>query len=64
MPITDAAKEITNLIYKGYGSSTGYLFGIPPELKPAVEAVVQCALEHSTEYLKVSKREEVKDGTV
>ncbi len=55
MAIAKAAQEITDLIYKGYGSDTGYLFGIPPDLRHAVEAVVQCALDHSVEYLKAQQ---------
>ena len=58
MAITKVALEITDRIYKGYGSDSGYLFGIPPNLRHAVEAVVQCALDHSLEYQKAP--EEVK----
>lgn len=46
MAISDKAKELTECIYKGYGSETGYLFGIPPDKREAVEAIVQCTLDH------------------
>ena len=38
--VDEEAERITDLIYKAYGSGTGYLFGIPPDLRYAVEAVV------------------------
>lgn len=38
-------EEITNTLYAVYGSDTGYLFGIPPELKHAVQAIVKKAIE-------------------
>ena len=44
MAITEIAKHVTELIYKGYGSDTGYLFGLEPDKKPVVEAIVQCTL--------------------
>ena len=37
----DKAKEISDRIYRLYGSDSGYLLGIPPELKTAVEAIVK-----------------------
>lgn len=35
--------EITEAIYTAYGSETGYLFGIPPQHRQAVEAIVKLA---------------------
>lgn len=37
--------EITDEIYKRYGTNTGILFGISPELKIAVRAIVRLTLE-------------------
>lgn len=58
MAITKSAKSVTEYIFKAYGSHTGYLFGIPPHLRGAVEAVVQCALDMQEEYLMLLKEEE------
>lgn len=38
--------KITDDIYKAYGSDTGFLFGIPPNLRNAVEGVVKAVLVH------------------
>ena len=43
--ITDKAKEITNIIYNAYGSHSGYLFGLSPEQREAVEAIVQSTID-------------------
>lgn len=45
MPISPEAKAIANKIYRIYGSDSGYLFGISPDKKPLVEAVVQATIE-------------------
>jgi len=45
MAISQKAKDITERIYIGYGSDTGYLFGINPDLRYAVEGIVQCVLD-------------------
>ena len=37
-------EQITAQIYEAYGSSTGYLFGIEPKHRGAVEAVVKTTL--------------------
>ena len=42
-------KEITEALYKGFGSETGYLFGIPPQHKQAVEAIVKLATNKAFE---------------
>ncbi len=44
--MTDRALQMTAAIYRGYGSSTGWLFVIPPELRPAVEAIVLAVLQY------------------
>lgn len=46
MVISDKAIRITAYIYTSYGSDTGYLFGIPPSLRRAVAAIVQCTLAY------------------
>ena len=45
MAISEKAKEITRRLYIAYGSDTGYLFGILPDKRSAVEAVVQSTLD-------------------
>jgi len=45
MPISPDAKKIANKIIKIYGSDSGVLFGIPPEKKHAIEAIVQATIE-------------------
>jgi hypothetical protein len=42
--ISDNAKEITNIIYKMYGSDSGWLFGLSPDHKEAVEAIVEASI--------------------
>jgi len=49
MAISEEAKAITEHIYKAYGSFSGYLFGIPPPLRSAVEGVVQSVLDIKAE---------------
>ena len=38
-------KEITEALYRGYGSDSGVLFGIPAECKQAVETVVKLTID-------------------
>jgi len=38
-------EEITDTLYAVYGSDSGYLFGIPPDLKYAVQAIVKKVIE-------------------
>ena len=45
MPISPDAKRIAKKIYAVYGSDSGFLFGIPPGKKYAVEAIVQATIE-------------------
>jgi len=45
MAISENAKQITEHIYKAYGTDSGVLFGIPPEHRSVVEAIVQCVLD-------------------
>jgi len=49
MAISEDAKDITNRLYKAYGTGTGILFGIPSNLRSAVEAIVQCVLDMITD---------------
>ncbi len=41
----ERAKGITENIYKAYGSHSGFLFGIPPQFREAVEVVVAVVLD-------------------
>jgi len=43
--ITKEAEEITEKIYRAYGSGTGFLFGIESKRRKAVEAIIQCVLD-------------------
>lgn len=43
--ITKKAIKHTDKIYIRYGSSTGYLFGLKPDQRNIVEAIVQSILE-------------------
>ena len=45
MPISPEAKKIAKKIYAVYGTDSGVLFGIPPEKKYAIEAIVQATIE-------------------
>lgn len=45
MPISPDAKRIAGKIITIYGSDSGVLFGIPPERKYVIEAIVQAAIE-------------------
>lgn len=51
----EKAKEITDNIYQRYGSGTGYLFGIFPKHRGAVEVIVELTIE-------ILNREKVKKG--
>jgi hypothetical protein len=42
--ISDKANEITDTIYKLYGTDSGCLFGMPPAFREAVSAVVEAAI--------------------
>ncbi len=37
--------EVTEEIYRAYGSSTGILFGIPSSERPTVRAIVKVVLD-------------------
>lgn len=41
-----SAEEITKHIYAAFGSDTGYLFGIPPEYRSAVQSIVKQILNY------------------
>ena len=50
------AREIWDLLYKAYGSGTGYLFGIEPGHKTAVLHIIEFTLEQN-ERIEKEKRE-------
>jgi hypothetical protein len=41
--------DTTDKIYKLYGTDSGYLFGIPPSLRGAVEVVVKVTMRITIE---------------
>ena len=45
MAISERARQITDQIYRAYGSDSGGLFGLRPDARSAVEAIVSTALE-------------------
>ncbi len=45
MAISERAKQITDQIYRAYGTDSGHLFGLPPSARSAVEAIVSIVLE-------------------
>lgn len=45
MPISPNAKRIANKIYAVYGSDSGHLFGLLPNERHSVEAIVQATIE-------------------
>jgi hypothetical protein len=45
MAISKRAIDLTDGIYVAYGSGSGYLFGIEPNKKEAVKAIVQVTLD-------------------
>jgi hypothetical protein len=45
-------ERIQKGIYKIYGSEIGYLFGIPPEFRSAVESVIKIAVQWTNEEIK------------
>jgi len=45
LSISPDAKRIAGKIIEIYGSDSGILFGIPPERKYVIEAIVQIAIE-------------------
>ncbi len=49
MAISEYAKEITDKIYVAYGSGSGFLFGLPPIHRDAIEAIVQVTLDFINE---------------
>ena len=44
MAISEKAKKLVEELYHFWGSGTGYLFGIPPEHRRAVESIVDIVL--------------------
>lgn len=49
MAISEKAKMITELIYRVYGTDSGYLFGISTIYRTTVEAIVQITLDMEKE---------------
>ncbi len=45
MAISEKAFELLDFIYKTYRSNSGCLFGIEPDKRHAVEAIVQVILD-------------------
>ena len=45
-------KEIADAIYRGYGSDSHYLFGIPPEHEKAVRSIIKLAIKKFIECQK------------
>jgi len=60
MAISDRAREITHEIYCAYGSGTGYLFGIEPDKRRAVEAIVQKVLDYEHDAREQAQPEAVR----
>lgn len=58
MAISNRAKEITDGIYRAYGSGSGYLFGIPPEHRLAIESIVQVVLDRCDAQHEPSETEQ------
>jgi len=46
--ISKEARRLTDGIYTAYGSGSGYLFGITPDKRPAVEAIIQAVLNRDS----------------
>jgi hypothetical protein len=43
--ISQKAKDYTWILYKAYGTDSGYLFGITPDKRDSVEAIVQVIID-------------------
>jgi len=43
-------KEMADAVYRGYGSESQHLFGIPPEHEKAVRSIIKLAI---TKYKEV-----------
>jgi len=56
MAISEEALRITDRIYKDYGSSTGYLFGLLPDKRHVVEVVVQAAINYLKDEQELKER--------
>lgn len=46
------SKEIADAMYRGFGSDSHYLFGIPPEHEKAVRIIIKLAIEKYKEVYK------------
>jgi hypothetical protein len=57
--------EITDSMYSAYGSGTGFLFGIPPELNQSVRAIIKLTIEQQEKKVKeaIEKCEVEEDST-
>ncbi len=42
--MTEKFKEVTDELYRLFGTDTGYIFGFPPDQKSNVEAIVKGVL--------------------
>ena len=63
MAISQRAKDLTENIYLAFGSGTGWLFGISPDLRLAVEGIVQCVLDQVEEVENGHQRDTVRSDS-
>jgi len=57
----EKAKEIALDIYIRYGSGTGVLFGIPSNLKDAVEVIIKLVVEYTNKDKDIALKEQEKE---
>lgn len=43
--ISEFAKAVTKRIYKRYGTDSGFIMGIHPDLRSSIEAIVESTIE-------------------
>jgi len=55
MNIEKATEQITNLIYKSCGSESGYLLGIEPKHKKAIESLVNITIKWFIDFQEAEK---------
>jgi len=55
MNIDEVTEKITDLIYKSYGSDSGYLFGIEPKHKKAIESLVNITIKWFIDFQEAEK---------
>ena len=52
-------EETTEQLYQAYGSSSGFLFGIPPNLKSAVYAIIKVISRNKLDSARADEREKI-----